>query len=94
MKYILLLLNSRIARYIYQKKFKATKVLRSHLESIPLVIPTSEQQEKFLELADRLLDSHISSSEEDEIRNDVDLRLAPMYGLDEKEMDMLFELIR
>ncbi len=93
-KYILLLLNSRIARFIYQKKFHATKVLRAHLESIPLKVPDGDLQEEFIGLADRLIDNHISSSEESALMDEVDRRLAKLYGLSEAETAKLFAQIK
>lgn len=45
-KYILAILNSRIAQFIYKKDFNSVKVLRSHIESIPIpIVPESVQNE-------------------------------------------------
>ena len=36
MNYVLAILNSRIAQFIYKREFHSVKVLRSHIENIPI----------------------------------------------------------
>ncbi len=45
MKYVLAVLNSRTVSFWWQKKYNALKMLRSHLESIPIPIPKPKVQE-------------------------------------------------
>ncbi|MBQ8707604.1 MAG: N-6 DNA methylase [Succinivibrionaceae bacterium] len=92
-KCVLMMLNSRIARFIYQKKFASAKVLRSHLESIPLKRLSDDERSKLTAMADRLLDSHISKDEEEEIRNQADGMLCSIYGLSQEDTKLLFQLI-
>lgn len=89
-RYVLMLLNSRVARFVFQKKFASAKVLRSHLEAIPLIKAPPELMGEIEDMASQLLDRKISSREEDEIRNSADRKLAALYGLSEDETALLF----
>lgn len=53
-KYILTILNSRIARFFVHKKWNSLKVLRSHLEQIPIPIISSDRQQYFITMADKM----------------------------------------
>lgn len=54
-KYVLAILNSRIAQYYFKKTFNSVKVLRSHIEQIPIPIATEEQQEGIIEYVEAIL---------------------------------------
>lgn len=55
MKYILAILNSRIAQFIYKKEFNSVKVLRSHIENIPIPIVNERAQDKIIAITDLLI---------------------------------------
>lgn len=54
-KYILAILNSRIAQFIYKMDFNSVKVLRSHIENIPIPIIDEDRQNNIIELVDSLI---------------------------------------
>lgn len=54
-KYILALLNSRVAQFIYKKEFNSVKVLRSHIESIPIPMIDEEAQDKIIAITELLI---------------------------------------
>ena len=54
-KYVLGLLNSRLADFWFQKEFNSVKVLKSHLERFPIPVPTGNEHDKVVELVDKLL---------------------------------------
>lgn len=54
-KYILAILNSKIAQFIFKNKFNSVKVLRSHLEQIPIPVCTQKKQAEIIGLADILI---------------------------------------
>lgn len=54
-KYILAVLNSSIAQFIFSKTFRAVKVLKSHVEQIPIPIADAQTQLKIEEIVDELL---------------------------------------
>ena len=56
MKYIMAVLNSEAVRFYYKKRFGSMKVLRSHLEEIPIPIPSREEQNEVVELVNQLRD--------------------------------------
>ena len=51
MEYILVLLNSRLLNFYWKKKYHSTKVLRQHLEQLPLAPASREEQEAIIRLA-------------------------------------------
>lgn len=53
-KFVLAILNSRIAQY-FKKNFNSVKVLRSHIEQIPIPYIPKEQQETFIKYVELLL---------------------------------------
>jgi SAM-dependent methyltransferase len=55
-KYILAVLNSSPAGFYYKKSFNSVKVLRSHLEQIPIPVVSKDEQAKIIELVDRIMD--------------------------------------
>ena len=54
-KYILAVLNSRVAQFYFEKKFHSVKVLRSHLEQIPIPMAEEAEQRCIVELVEQLL---------------------------------------
>ena len=48
------ILNSRIAQFIFKKEFNSIKVLRSHIENIPIPYISEEKQKQFIELTDKI----------------------------------------
>lgn len=55
-KYILAVLNSSPASFYYKKSFNSVKVLRSHLEQIPIPVVSKDEQAKIIELVNRIMD--------------------------------------
>lgn len=54
-KYILGVLNSDIVQFYFDKKFNSVKVLRSHLEQIPIPFVDYAHQKPIIELVDKIL---------------------------------------
>ncbi len=88
-KYILVILNSCVARFIYKKKFHSTKVLRNHIEAIPIKTISKEQQEYFEKIADSLIAGILSSQEEQNLINQLDNKIGKLYGLNTKEVESI-----
>ncbi|MDE7209912.1 MAG: N-6 DNA methylase [Lachnospiraceae bacterium] len=87
-KYIMAILNSRIAQFYFKKQFNSVKVLRSHIEKIPIPKIEKEQQEalqKIVEVLITVLDQEkILSAYEC-----LDAEIARLYGLDDDEYDII-----
>ena len=54
-KYIMAILNSRVAQFIYEKKYNSVKVLRSHIENIPIPLCDNKTQQKIIKLVDEII---------------------------------------
>ena len=54
-KYILAILNSSVATFFLSKKFRFLKLLRSHLEQLPIPLVDISIQEQIIKKVDRLL---------------------------------------
>lgn len=54
-KYILAILNSRVAQFIYKKDFNSVKVLRSHIESIPIPVADAKRQKQIISVTNQLI---------------------------------------
>lgn len=56
MKYILAVLNSRAAQFFFDKNFNSLKILRSHIEQIPIPQVGRQRQEEIVQIVNRLIE--------------------------------------
>ena len=54
-KYILAVLNSDIAQFYFEKKFNSVKVLRSHIEQIPIPLVDFNVQKPIIDLVNKII---------------------------------------
>lgn len=54
-KYILAILNSRVAQFLFQKEFHSVKVLRSHIEAIPIPVIDEAIQDDIISITNLLI---------------------------------------
>ncbi len=92
-KYILCILNSCVARFIYRKKFHSAKVLRNHIESIPIKELPWDEQQYFIKTADKLISGTLSPKEEQKLLRDVDYKVGRLYGLTSKEVETVLHAL-
>ncbi len=88
MKYVLAILNSRIAQFYFKKRFNSVKVLRSYIEQIPIALIEKEAQERITLMVDSILEA----SEEDiiiSLYNQIDMDIAKIYGLTAHEYQIV-----
>ena len=57
MKYILAILNSSVAAYYISKRFSSVKLLRSHIEQMPIPVVSVEAQGAIVKKVDRIMNS-------------------------------------
>lgn len=102
-KYILTILNSRIARFFVQKKWNSLKVLRSHLEQIPIPVISTDKQQYFIDMADSLMQVQSGTDSQpfdsvdiiskaitfDTLYNKLDKAIADLYGLTDEEYQLI-----
>ena len=81
-RYVMAVLNSGTAQFFFSKCFNSVKVLRSHLEALP--IPRAEQQvqDEIISMTEKLADP---SDDFVKIRDELDKKIAAIYGLDDSE---------
>lgn len=72
-KYILAVLNSSTAQFIFKNRFSSVKVLRSHIEQIPIPVIPREKQEQIIYYTDLITccDNESSFNEYDRIINEM-----------------------
>ena len=74
-KYILAILNSSVAAYVVSKKFDSVKLLRSHIEQIPIPVVSRDVQDAIIVKVDQIMN--------------VPERICSLYGeLDDMIMDI------
>ena len=66
MKYVLAILNSRVAQFIFKREFNSVKVLRSHIESIPIPLVDEGTQDEIVRLTEKLIAGATESTEAQE----------------------------
>ena len=88
MKYILAILNSRIAQFIYKKEFNSVKVLRSHIENIPIPTADASTQAEIIALTDKLI-SGLQVAEAEKVYDELDLLVSKAFNLDSNEIEII-----
>lgn len=92
-KFVMAVLNSRIAQFYFKKTFHSVKVLRSHIEQIPIPVADKVAQENIIQLADLL----ISATDENtiiEIYDKIDREIAEIYDLSREEHILIQKSMR
>ncbi len=89
-KYIMAILNSRILDYYFKKRFRSVKVLRSHIEQLPIPAADIITRQRIEALSDRLISGDTRT---EEIYNLLDLQIAELFGLDNEEYSAITEYL-
>lgn len=87
-KYVLAILNSRIAQFIYKKEFNSVKILRSHIENIPIPFIDEAAQDKIIAITDKLI-AGLSSEETIHVYNELDALIAEIFNLNPSEIEII-----
>lgn len=86
MKYILAVLNSRVISYYYMNKFNSNKMLRQHIENIPLPIPDYNSQYEIITNVNKLINTRLDNSAERlSLFGIIDNKIMDLYKLDDNE---------
>ncbi len=78
MKYILAILNSSVAAYFISKRFNSVKLLRSHIEQMPIPVVPKDIQTAIIKKVDRIMNSSENISG---LYEDLDSDIMELYGL-------------
>lgn len=71
------ILNSRIAQFVFEKRFNSIKVLRSHIEDIPIPACREEEQKVVAGMVDEML----KNPDNKELYDRLDRYIVNLYGL-------------
>lgn len=83
-KYIMAVLNSKVAQFYFKKQFNSVKVLRSHIEQIPIPKVAKEVQSEIIRMAENL----IAASQSSDIYfmyEALDKKIAKLFNLSDDE---------
>ena len=83
-KYILAVLNSRIAQFFFEKKFNSVKVLRAHIEKIPIPKISVSEQNEVISLVEEI-ENEINAAERIVKYENIDEKIRVLYGLNDLE---------
>jgi type I restriction-modification system DNA methylase subunit len=93
-KLILALFNSSLYQFVYQKKFFTHKVLKSQLESLPLLLTDDTEQNELIKLSDLLIDTTISSNQRMKLLAELDDKIFKMLNLSSAEISLINKTIK
>ena len=79
-KYVMAVLNSSIAQFIFEKQFHSLKVLRSHIESIPIPVADTKTQKEVISLVDKIIATS-DTTEEIQLYKTIDEKISELYGV-------------
>lgn len=90
-KYVMGILNSRIVQFYFRKMFDSVKVLRAHIEKIPIPVVGIDEQNKIIEVVDKILrlGVKVDTFRTIKLYNELDIRVARLYDINEKEYDII-----
>lgn len=77
-KYVLAILNSSVAAYFITKKFNSIKLLRSHIEQVPIPVVSKDIQAPIIKKVDRIMNSYENISG---LYQDLDNDIMALYRL-------------
>lgn len=79
-KYVLAILNSSVAAYFINKKYNSVKLLRSHIESLPIPMVSAEKQNDIIKKVDHIMNSNENISG---LYEELDNEIMNIYSLSE-----------
>lgn len=88
MHYLLAVLNSSVIRFYYENTFHSLKVLRSHLEQLPIPVPAANIQKSIGALV-RHAEQTTDKEKKELLLKEIDSHMQALYGLTKKECHML-----
>lgn len=88
MKYVLAILNSRIAQFIYKREFNSVKVLRSHIENIPIPAVDDSTQDEIISITEKLI-SGLKIHEAEILYDELDMLIAKIFELSSNEIKII-----
>lgn len=91
MKYILAILNSSVTVYFISKKFNSVKLLRSHIEQMPIPVVPMDIQTSIIKKVERIMNSSENISG---LYEDLDSDIMQLFGLSGAHRDIIKKFLR
>lgn len=85
-KYVLAILNSSVAAYFINKKYNSVKLLRSHIESLPIPMVSAEKQSGIIKKVDHIMKSTENISG---LYEELDNEIMDIFGLSTKKRETI-----
>ena len=85
---MLAILNSRIAQFIYKREFNSIKVLRSHIENIPIPKVDEPAQDSIIALTEKLI-SGLEKLEAIKVYDKLDFLISQIFNLNSEEFEII-----
>lgn len=86
-KYVLAILNSSVAAYFINKKYNSVKLLRSHIESLPIPMVGIEKQNDIIKKVDHLV---MKSTENiNDLYKELDNEIMDIFGLSTEKRETI-----
>lgn len=87
-KYVLAILNSKVSHFVFKSKFNSIKILRNHIESIPIRIANDNLYEMVINIVNRLIDLE-EQSQIDHLYDELNRVIYDIYDLTENEITII-----
>ncbi len=90
-KYVLAILNSSVAAYFINKKYNSVKLLRSHIESLPIPMVSDEKQNDIIKKVDHIMNSNENISG---LYEELDNEIMDIFGLSAEKRKTIKNALR
>ena len=92
-KYVLAVLNSRCIQFYFKKQYNSVKVLRAHIEQLPVPEATEQEQNEIVSCVDAILEGG-SDSEILRLYEVIDSMVMRLFDISDKEYSIIRESMR
>lgn len=83
-KYVLAVLNSSVAAFFFSKKFNSVKMLRTHIETLPIPLPSLKVQQEIEKKVNRILSANDKS-----LYDELDEDIFSLYSLSTEQRNTI-----
>jgi hypothetical protein len=89
MRYIQAILNSKIAQFYFDKTFNSLKILRSHIEQIPIPVIPKDKQDEIVERVSVIENAFANGIEYSDLEIALNKTIAQLYNLSDKDYEIV-----
>lgn len=92
-KYILAVLNSKAIQFFFRNSYHSIKVLKSHLESLPIPVIETKKQQLFIDYVDAIMRCE-KSEEKFKLYSELDYEIAKLFKLEKEEYQLILDELK